>query len=390
MDVPFFSIVIPTRNRPRLFREALQSALLQDFDDFEVVVSDNSSDEDTTAVIGAFQDNPRLSVFRPDDNLSMPEHWEFATLKARGRYVLVLTDRSVLKRHALRTIHAAICSSKRDVPVCSWRWSLFDDSLNLEFADYPVVQAGEVLNLPSQNITRSFAAGSANYPYELPRGLNSCYRYDLADEIRNKHGVLFLPISPDFTSAFLLLAHAENVLFLDTAIFISQGLGVSNGGNASRTTSTLDAYMSTLEVFDYYAHVPIKKPLVENLIFEDFLVIQEKAAGNLQGIALDWSNYFAVCYRELIEKRATSYSATKEYLSLMREWERALSTFDSATQQEVKMKIARSHSARVKAFLRNSSLGPFILRMKRRFEVRGQVRTTVLDHAGFGNLSYDK
>lgn len=389
MDTPYFSIVIPTRNRPKLFRETLQSALLQDFDDFEVVVSDNSSDADTSAVIGAFRDNPRLSVFRPDDNLSMPKHWEFATLKARGRYVLVLTDRSVLRRHALRTIHAAICSSKQDVQVCSWRWSLFDDSLNLEFADYPVAQAGEILSLASRSIVQSFTMGVARYLYELPRGLNSCYRRELADEIRSKHGALFQPISPDFTSAFLLLAHAENVLFIDTALFISQGLGISNGGNAFLSNSVLEAYMSTLGKFDYYAHVPIKKSLSESLIFEDFLSIQEKAAGNLQGIALDWSHYFATCHRE-IEKRAKRYRATEEDQALMREWERALSTFDSVIQQEVKKKIGRSHGARAKAFLRNSLLGPYIVQTKRRFEVRGQAKRTILSHAGFSDVGQDK
>lgn len=383
MDAPFFSIVIPTRNRPKLFREALQSALFQDFDDFEVVVSDNSSGEDTQAAIGTFRDNPRLSVFRPDTNLLMDKHWEFATLKARGRYVLVLSDRSVLKRNALKTIHAAICASKRDVLVCSWRWSLFDDNLNLEFADYPVVQAGKVLNLPSTNIARSFAAGNAGYPYELPRGLNSCYRYDLADEIRSKHGALFLPMSPDFTSAFLLLAYAEHVLFLDIALFISQGLGVSGGGGNYSSISATNHAMSTLEISDYYAHVPIKKPLVESLIFEEFLAIQEITAGNLKGIALDWTHYFEACYRELIEKKATSHGADEDYLSLMNEWERALLTFDNVTQQEVNRKIARPYGTRFKAFLRNSPYGPFILRMKRRFEVRGQEKQTILSHAGF-------
>ena len=33
MPQPFFSIVIPTRGRPELFRDALVSALWQDFDD---------------------------------------------------------------------------------------------------------------------------------------------------------------------------------------------------------------------------------------------------------------------------------------------------------------------------------------------------------------------
>ena len=38
---PFFSVVIPTRNRASLLRYALQTALDQDFDDYEIVVSDN-------------------------------------------------------------------------------------------------------------------------------------------------------------------------------------------------------------------------------------------------------------------------------------------------------------------------------------------------------------
>ena len=383
MDVPFFSIVIPTRNRPKLFREALQSALLQNFDDFEVVVSNNSSDEDTPAIIEAFRDNPHLSIFRPDENLSMPDHWEFATQKARGLYVLVLTDRSVLKQHALRTIHAAICSSEQDVLVCSWRWSLFDENLNLEFADYPKVRRGDEINLSSRDIIQNFAVGGVGYPYELPRGLNSCYRNDLACEIRSKHGALFQPLSPDFTSSFLLLAYAKCVLFLDTAFFISQGLEVSNGGNASRTTSALEAYLNTLRASDCYAHVPIKIPLVESLIFEDYLAIQEKTAGSLYGIPLDWTHYFVTCYRELLEKKETKMMHADEYMTLMKEWERALATFDSAIQQEVKKRIGRLNRERVKAFLRNSLLGSYLVQMKRRFEVRGQARQTILGHAGF-------
>lgn len=385
IGAPFFSIVIPTRNRPKLFQEALQSALLQEFDDFEVVVSNNSSDKDTPAIIEMFRDNPHLLTFRPDENLSMPEHWEFATRKAHGRFVLVLTDRSVLKRHALKTIHAAICSSTQDVLVCSWRWSLFDDSLNLEFADNPVAQAGEVFSLPSRGIIQNFASGLPRYLYELPRGLNSCYRHDLADEIRGKHGALFFPASPDFTSAFLLLSRAENILFLDSALFISQGLEVSNGGNASSSTSALDSYMSTLNMSDYYAHVPIKKLIVENLIFEDFLNVQEMAGGRLSEIAMDWRWYFVACYREILEKLRVDITDRNEIESLFLEWERALATFDGDLRQQVMQEVPRLWRVRLKNMLRRSLLGSLIVRIRqlirmRRFEKNGR---SILEIAGF-------
>ena len=44
MKKPFFSITIPTFNKPDYLQSAIGSVLLQDFNDFEIVVSDNSSD----------------------------------------------------------------------------------------------------------------------------------------------------------------------------------------------------------------------------------------------------------------------------------------------------------------------------------------------------------
>ncbi|HBQ42045.1 MAG TPA: hypothetical protein DD808_15975 [Halieaceae bacterium] len=43
---PFFSVVLPTRNRPELFNRALNSVLEQSFQDFEVLVVNDGSDDD--------------------------------------------------------------------------------------------------------------------------------------------------------------------------------------------------------------------------------------------------------------------------------------------------------------------------------------------------------
>src|SRR6187200_310428 len=59
MTPPLFSIVIPTYNRSELVQGAVRSILDQTFDDYEVVVSDNCSQDDTQAVIAGFQD-PRV------------------------------------------------------------------------------------------------------------------------------------------------------------------------------------------------------------------------------------------------------------------------------------------------------------------------------------------
>ena len=59
MARPFFSIVIPTKNRSFLVGYAIQSVRRQSFDDYEIVIADNDDTEETRQVVGGFQD-PRI------------------------------------------------------------------------------------------------------------------------------------------------------------------------------------------------------------------------------------------------------------------------------------------------------------------------------------------
>ena len=43
-NAPFFSVIIPTRNRLELFKQAYESVLNQSFSNFEVIVVNDGSD----------------------------------------------------------------------------------------------------------------------------------------------------------------------------------------------------------------------------------------------------------------------------------------------------------------------------------------------------------
>lgn len=362
---PFFSILIPTRNRPDLLRDALQSALFQDFDDFEVVVSDNCSDDRTQNVLNEFRDNTRLRCIRPERLLAMPEHWEFASKHAEGAYVLFLTDRSVLKRRALKTICEAINAANGEVEVCTWRWSLYDDVAKREFGDVSIGKEGGGM-LSTELVNADFAEGTCQYPYSLPRGLNSCYRKELVNSMREKYGTIFRPINPDFTSAFLLLESVKSLLFIDQALFISQGLNISNGGNAFAKTA--DTYLQTLGEGDWFSKVPIKMALVENIIFQDYLSIRDLVSGSLKKKDVCWAAYFERCYRELIEKKGARQLSSNEMKNLFAEWSRALAGFDHSVQHDVQRRVKNLRWVKFKAQLKGSALGPFARRLKREID----------------------
>ena len=77
MKSSLFSVVIPTYNRSELVQGAVRSVLGQTFDDLEVVVSDNWSQDDTREVIGGIRD-PRVRYVRTPKHTAIADSWPVA------------------------------------------------------------------------------------------------------------------------------------------------------------------------------------------------------------------------------------------------------------------------------------------------------------------------
>lgn len=384
MGTPFFSIVIPTRDRPQLILDTVISAVDQQFHSLEVILSDNSSDDKTLDALRASGHIPRITYIRPPREMAMPDHWEFATSQAQGEYVLVLTDRSVLKQGALAEISRALSVYGPGViSVCSWRWSLFDDASGAELPDSSHARIPASRILASPNVVAAFVRPQERYPYSLPRALNSCYSAGIAAKIRARHGRLFFPLSPDFTSAFLILAHVNELLYIDTPLFISRGLSSSTGGNAYRTDAT--NYLETLGLEDWYRYVPIKASLVENFLFQDFLAMRAMAGGALR-VEIDWVEYFGRCYKEILGKQGQNIFNKQQITLLKNEWERALKGMDKDTQRGVRLKLRCMRQLRMRMVMRQllSDLGLLTTLRKLRKTGRSHStpRTTALNAAG--------
>jgi len=65
-----FSVIIPTRNRPKLVRAAIDSVMAQTCRNFELIIVDDGSDEAARAALAALASDPRITVlhlpWRPD------------------------------------------------------------------------------------------------------------------------------------------------------------------------------------------------------------------------------------------------------------------------------------------------------------------------------------
>lgn len=104
---PFFSIVIPTYNCADLLKRALESVFSQSFQDFEVIVVDNSSIDHTQNVLKSYADS-RLNTLTVKNNGIIAYSRNKGIEKSKGEWVAFLDSDDVWKSDKLEKVKSTI------------------------------------------------------------------------------------------------------------------------------------------------------------------------------------------------------------------------------------------------------------------------------------------
>lgn len=91
---PTVSVCVPTFNRAGFLAGSLESILRQSFPDFELIVVDDGSTDETPMVVEKFSD-PRLRYYRNTHNLGQIENLNHCIELAGGEYVCIFHDDDV-------------------------------------------------------------------------------------------------------------------------------------------------------------------------------------------------------------------------------------------------------------------------------------------------------
>jgi len=89
--MPQVSVIIPTRNRPDFLRGALLSVLSQTYQNFEIIVVDDASTDNTSEIVAAFNDE-RITLLRHDTNKGGSAARNTGILASKCDYIAFLDD----------------------------------------------------------------------------------------------------------------------------------------------------------------------------------------------------------------------------------------------------------------------------------------------------------
>ncbi|HXB06412.1 MAG TPA: glycosyltransferase family A protein [Puia sp.] len=245
MGSPFFSIIIPTRNRYETLPYALITVLKQEFGSFELIVSDNSDEANLGGAgsIRSYLQDPRVKYVRPPSVLPMSDHWEFAVSQATGEYIIVFGDDDGLVEGSLGYIHDIF--QKTAAQLVSWfrvEYS-WPDRLPAGLANMMIIPHTVKTGLiDAEKYIKGIIAHKEDYR-TLPMLYNSAVSRQLIQTLKDRTGRIFNAVSPDIYSGFAFAHLTKHYISVGRPLSINGVSAKSNGAahaNNSRNETRTD------------------------------------------------------------------------------------------------------------------------------------------------------
>lgn len=292
MPGPYFSILLPTKNRSEILPGAIESVLAQTDGDFELIISDNDdSPVATRDAVARYQDS-RIRYFRTAGNLAMHENWDNAFLQATGQQVLVLEDKMRLVPNALAVLREHI---ERERTLVSFPVTFVKDS-RLPAVPVPVSSdrwsATSIVDDFARFVPRSFD--------RIPKGLDCCAPRELLARIKAESptGFLFSHVCPDYSFGFMVLSRLDRIVHLRTPLVYVPNNWMwagkySNGQATYKKDAIIRRFVQQLPVTpdEIVTHVPVKaRYLWINMVLFDFFTKYRRPGHEP---VVSWTDYHA-------------------------------------------------------------------------------------------------
>lgn len=215
-EKPKVSVIIPTYNRANLISRAIQSVLNQTYQDFEIIVVDDASRDDTKIVVNNFNDD-RIIYIRHEINKGGGASRNTGIKMAQGDYIGLLDDDDEWLPEKLEKQVIKFQDSSEEVGlIYSGFYYILEKNDTVMYEVYPTLSGnvyvellkGCILGSPTPLIKKSSFEKAGFFDEELPGcqdwdmwiRISKYYEFDYVPEILAKHRVHGKQISVNLDS----------------------------------------------------------------------------------------------------------------------------------------------------------------------------------------------
>ena len=303
-EEPLFTVIIPAKDRADYLFHTLRTCAHQDYENLEVIVSDDGSTDHTRSVVeSASKADMRIRYVSPGAGVGMRENFEFALRQVRPGYVIALGADDGLLPHAIQGMLQVMRDTRQELlawptPIYSYAGARTPTSqLMLYRRDKArVVDAQQFL---ANQVEHLNYLGDTESPMLYVKGVASTELIDRAKS-RALDGRFYCCSTPDGYSGIVLAGEVSTYAFSGKPFSIygvspsSQGMSYLAGDEQARKRS--EAFFQNVSGAPMHASLASQpySPLI-SLMTADYLL----TAADLPG----WPGKFPpIDYRRLLSK----------------------------------------------------------------------------------------
>jgi len=134
--MPTVSVIVPNYNHARYLRQRIDSVLEQTYQDFEVILLDDCSTDNSLSIIDQYRGDPRVRIELNDKNSgSTFKQWNEGVRLARGRYVWIAESDDYADKRLLERL-VALLDEDQEVTFAYCRcWEISADDQKDRYGD---------------------------------------------------------------------------------------------------------------------------------------------------------------------------------------------------------------------------------------------------------------
>ena len=234
MPAPKITVIIPTRERCDVLESSLRTVTSQDYDNLEIIVSDNCSTDDTEGVVRRANDR-RIRYVNTGKRLNMSHNWEFALSHVREGWVGFIGDDDGLLPDSIKNVSNIIETSGVEAirsTFCTYHWPAIMGNENGQL----IVPMGSGTEMREASLwLKKVMRGVAKYP-QLPVIYDGGF-VSLAtlNKVKSETGAFFASCNPDLYSAVAVSSVIDRYVFMRAPMAVS-GVSRHSTGNSSFST----------------------------------------------------------------------------------------------------------------------------------------------------------
>ncbi|MEI6739338.1 MAG: glycosyltransferase family A protein [Gemmatimonadaceae bacterium] len=237
---PLFTVIIPQKNRAEYLGPTLRSCMAQDYPNFEIIVSDDGSTDNSVRVVRELMCiDSRIKLFAHEQHIGMRENFEFALAQVRPGYVIALGGDDGLVVGAVTRMYQILTETKRDLltwPLAGFTYPEHRGGENILYIErrrdrgIRLIKSRDFLN----NIAKTFRYQVSECPMFYMKGVVSTACIAKVKS-RTSDGTFYICPTPDGFSGVVLAGEVEDFAFTDEPLSIGGTTHMSQGRRYQQT-----------------------------------------------------------------------------------------------------------------------------------------------------------